>query len=123
MDSHGGWIPGTPWSSTCTCGLPASRNRCGPSIALYFTDKKPAKFPIVIQMENDPGLDIPAGRRDFLVSDDFKLPLDADLLALYPHAHYLGQADGGLRDAPRRRAQVAPQNSRLELELAKRLSL
>ena len=62
-----------------------------PVIALYFTDEKPAKFPIVIQMENDPGLDVPAGRRDFLVSDDFKLPLDADLLALYPHAHYLGR--------------------------------
>jgi Flp pilus assembly protein TadD len=62
-----------------------------PSIGLYFTDKKPAKFPIIIQMENDPGLDIPAGRRDFLVSDDFKLPLDVDLLALYPHAHYLGR--------------------------------
>ncbi|MGA7408929.1 MAG: tetratricopeptide repeat protein [Bryobacteraceae bacterium] len=62
-----------------------------PVIALYFTDKKPAKFPIVIQMENDPGLDVPANRRDFLVSDDFKLPLDADLLALYPHAHYLAR--------------------------------
>ncbi len=62
-----------------------------PVVALYFTDKRPAKFPIVIQMENDPGLDIPAGRRDFLVADDFKLPLDADLLALYPHAHYLGR--------------------------------
>jgi Flp pilus assembly protein TadD/mono/diheme cytochrome c family protein len=62
-----------------------------PTIGLYFTDKKPTKFPIVIQMENDPALDIPAGRRDFLVSDDFKLPLDADLLALYPHAHYLGK--------------------------------
>jgi Flp pilus assembly protein TadD/mono/diheme cytochrome c family protein len=62
-----------------------------PVVALYFTDTKPAKFPIVIQMENDPGLDVPAGRRDFLVADDFKLPLDADLLALYPHAHYLGR--------------------------------
>jgi len=62
-----------------------------PTIALYFTDKKPAKFPIVIQMENDPGIDVAAGRRDFLVSDDFKLPLDADLLAVYPHAHYLGR--------------------------------
>jgi len=65
--------------------------RVRPQLALYFTDKKPARFPIVIQMENDPGLDVPAGRRDFLVSDDFKLPVDADLLALYPHAHYLGR--------------------------------
>lgn len=62
-----------------------------PVVALYFTEEKPARFPIVIQMENDPGLDVPAGRQDFLVSDDFKLPLDADLLALYPHAHYLAR--------------------------------
>jgi hypothetical protein len=26
-----------------------------------------------------------------VVSDDFKLPMDADVLAVYPHAHYLGK--------------------------------
>ncbi len=29
--------------------------------------------------------------RDFPVSDDFRLPMDADILAVYPHAHYLGK--------------------------------
>jgi hypothetical protein len=62
-----------------------------PEIGLYFTDKPPTQFPIVIQLENDSALDIPAGARDFVVSDQFRLPVDADVLAIYPHAHYLGK--------------------------------
>ena len=62
-----------------------------PSVGLYFTDKPPARFPILIQLEHDGALSIPAGDRDFLISDDFKLPVDVDVLAVYPHAHYLGK--------------------------------
>jgi Tetratricopeptide repeat len=61
-----------------------------PSIGLYFTDHPRTKFPLLVQLENDQALDIPAGTRDFPISDDFRLPLDADVLAVYPHAHYLG---------------------------------
>ena len=61
-----------------------------PEIALYFTDEKPRYFPIVLQLQNDRALDIPAGASDFVVADEFQLPEDADLLAIYPHAHYLG---------------------------------
>jgi tetratricopeptide (TPR) repeat protein len=62
-----------------------------PSIGLYFTDKPQTKYPLLVQLENDQALDIPAGSRDFAIADDFKLPLDADVLAIYPHAHYLGK--------------------------------
>jgi tetratricopeptide (TPR) repeat protein len=62
-----------------------------PSIALYFTDRPQTKFPLLVQLENDQALDIPAGTLDFPISDDFRLPLDADILAVYPHAHYLGK--------------------------------
>jgi tetratricopeptide (TPR) repeat protein len=62
-----------------------------PSVALYFTDRAPSHFPLLVQLENDIALDIPAGARDFTVADDFPLPLDADILAVYPHAHYLGK--------------------------------
>jgi hypothetical protein len=62
-----------------------------PSVALYFTDSPPSRFPLLVQLENDNALDIPAGARDFTVADDFRLPLDADILAVYPHAHYLGK--------------------------------
>ena len=59
-----------------------------PSIGLYFTDKPPAHFPVLIQLEHDGALDIPAGAADFLVSDDFRLPMDLDVLARFiSHAH------------------------------------
>jgi Flp pilus assembly protein TadD/mono/diheme cytochrome c family protein len=61
-----------------------------PSIGLYFTDQPPKLFPMLIELENDDALDIPAGERDFSVGDDFRLPRDVDVLAVYPHAHYLG---------------------------------
>lgn len=62
-----------------------------PAITLYFTDKPQTHFPLLVQLENDDALNIPPGVRDFPVSDDFRLPMDADILAVYPHAHYLGK--------------------------------
>ncbi len=62
-----------------------------PQIALYFTDQPQSRFPLLVQLENDSALDIPAGVRDFPVADDFRLPLDVDILAIYPHAHNLGK--------------------------------
>jgi Tfp pilus assembly protein PilF len=61
-----------------------------PSIGLYFTDKPGTQFPMLVQLEHDAELNIPPVNRDFLVSDDFKLPMDVYLLAIYPHAHNLG---------------------------------
>ncbi len=71
-----------------------------PSLGLYFTDKPPTRFPLLIQLENDGALDIPAGTRDFVVSDDFRMPVDVDVLAVYPHAHYLGHLLEGYATLP-----------------------
>jgi tetratricopeptide (TPR) repeat protein len=46
---------------------------------------------MLLQLENDAKLDIPAGQKDFLVTDEFTLPIDVELMAIYPHAHYLGK--------------------------------
>ena len=62
-----------------------------PSIGIYFSDRPPSHFPLLVQLEHDGALRIPAGARDFVVSDDFRLPMDVDVLAVYPHAHYLGK--------------------------------
>jgi Flp pilus assembly protein TadD len=62
-----------------------------PSIGLYFTPHPGTKFPMLLQLENDVKLDVPAGEKNFLVTDDFVLPVDVDLMAIYPHAHYLGK--------------------------------
>jgi tetratricopeptide (TPR) repeat protein len=60
-----------------------------PSIGIYFTDQPATKFPVLLQLDNDRALDIPAGDSNFLASDEFTLPEDVQLLAIYPHAHYL----------------------------------
>jgi Tfp pilus assembly protein PilF/mono/diheme cytochrome c family protein len=62
-----------------------------PSIGLYFTDKPATVHPMLLQLQSDAALDIPAGDSNFVVSDEFTLPIDVDLLGVYPHAHYLGK--------------------------------
>ncbi len=62
-----------------------------PSIGVYFTDKAASRFPLLLELQNDRALDIPAGASDFVVTDDFTLPVEVELLAIYPHAHYLGK--------------------------------
>jgi len=62
-----------------------------PSLGLYFTDKPATLYPILLQLEADKQLDIPPGENNFVITDEFILPVDVDLLAIYPHAHYLGK--------------------------------
>jgi Tfp pilus assembly protein PilF len=60
-----------------------------PSLGLFFTDQPATQYPVLIQLENDRALDIPAGARHFVVTDQFTLPEPVDVLAIYPHAHYI----------------------------------
>jgi len=60
-----------------------------PSIALYFTDKPQTKYPMLLQLEHDGAINIAPGNHDFVISDQFRCPLDVQVLAVYPHAHYL----------------------------------
>jgi Tfp pilus assembly protein PilF len=62
-----------------------------PKVGLYFTDKPADKKPMLLEIEHDSALDIPAGVKNFVVTDHFTLPLDVDVMAVYPHAHYLGK--------------------------------
>lgn len=62
-----------------------------PMIGIYFTGHPQKKFPMLVQLEHDAAIDIPPGEKDFLVSDDIRIPIDVTLLAVYPHAHYLGK--------------------------------
>ncbi len=62
-----------------------------PVIGLYFTDHPQTKFPMLVQLEHDGAIDIKPGDKDFVVSDDFRCPMDLDVLEVYPHAHYLAK--------------------------------
>jgi tetratricopeptide (TPR) repeat protein len=61
------------------------------TVGLYFADKPPTAHPMLLQLEHDGALDIPAGDRNFVIEDQLKLPIGVDVLGVYPHAHYLGK--------------------------------
>ena len=67
------------------------RETIDPTIGLYFTDKPATQFPFLLELQNDAALDIPPGVADFEVNDELTLPTEVQLLAIYPHAHYLGK--------------------------------
>jgi Flp pilus assembly protein TadD/mono/diheme cytochrome c family protein len=76
------------------------REIVSPEIGLYFTDKPQTKFPMLVELEHDGAIDIPAGDKDFLLTDDFRVPLDLNVLAVYPHAHYLCKLMEGYATLP-----------------------
>src|SRR5262249_8412289 len=69
-------------------------------IGLYFTDRAPSKFPMLLQLEHDGAIDIPPGKKDFVITDELTLPVDVDALAVYPHAHYIGKDLQGWATVP-----------------------
>jgi hypothetical protein len=70
------------------CGKP---EKVDAAIGLYFTDQAPRRQPMLLQLENDGAIDIPPGSATASVTDHLVLPIDVDLLAVYPHTHYLGK--------------------------------
>lgn len=60
-------------------------------IALYFRDTPPERHPMLLQLEDDRSIDIPAGTSAFSIEDELKLPIAVTALGVYPHAHYLGR--------------------------------
>ncbi len=71
-----------------------------PVIGLYFTDKPQTQFPMLLQLEHDGAIDIQPGEKDFVVSDELKIPMDLQVLAIYPHAHYLARLMEGYATLP-----------------------
>jgi Flp pilus assembly protein TadD len=59
-------------------------------VGLYFTNDPPSQQPMLLELERDDALDIPAGDANFVVEDSLSLPVDVEILGVYPHAHYLG---------------------------------
>ena len=63
-----------------------------PLLGLYFSDAASAGAPLqLMRLDADHAIDIPPGARDFVVTDTFGLPVDLDVLAVYPHAHFIAR--------------------------------
>ena len=61
-----------------------------PSIGLYFSDTPPTRTPAMLRLSRQ-NIDIPAGDAQYIVSDSYVLPVDVDVQAVQPHAHYRGR--------------------------------
>ena len=60
------------------------------AVGLFFADTAPTAAPAVVQLGSQT-IDIPAGASAHVVEDRYRLPADVELLAVYPHAHYLAR--------------------------------
>jgi len=58
-----------------------------PSIGLFYTDEPPERTPTMLRLGKQ-NIDIPAGQSDYVTTDSFVLPVDVEVLAVQPHAHY-----------------------------------
>jgi tetratricopeptide (TPR) repeat protein/mono/diheme cytochrome c family protein len=61
-----------------------------PAVGLFLTDEPPIQTPLTVKMGSK-AIDIPAGEREYIVTDTYELPVPVDLMSVYPHAHYLGK--------------------------------
>ncbi|MGH9652633.1 MAG: tetratricopeptide repeat protein [Bryobacteraceae bacterium] len=101
-------IDGMPWALKKGSDLIANMHmipdgkphKIQPVIGLYFTDKPPTKHPMLIELHHTDAINIPPGDRHFLVTDEVTLPLDVEVFAVYPHAHYLGKTLEGYAILP-----------------------
>jgi tetratricopeptide (TPR) repeat protein len=56
-------------------------------IGLYFTDHPPAQRATMVRLGRQ-NLDIPAGDSAYQVTDAFRMPTGAEVVAIQPHAHF-----------------------------------
>ena len=61
-----------------------------PSVGFFFTDNPPKRASIDFKLGTK-AIDIPPGQSDYTTKDTYQLPVDVDVVSVYPHAHYLGK--------------------------------
>jgi Tfp pilus assembly protein PilF len=60
------------------------------SVGFYFTEKPPLRTPIGLRLGSET-IDIAPNQNDYIVRDQYVLPVDVDLFAVQPHAHNLAR--------------------------------
>ncbi len=60
------------------------------SVGLYFSDEAPALRPVGLAL-NSKAFEIPAGNSEYVIRDRYRLPVDVDVLELFPYMHHLGK--------------------------------
>jgi Flp pilus assembly protein TadD len=70
-----------------------------PEIGFYITDRAPQRTPTILRLGSQ-GIDIPAGESHYVIRDSYVLPVDVQLLAIQPHAHYRAKEIKGTATLP-----------------------
>jgi tetratricopeptide (TPR) repeat protein len=58
-----------------------------PLVGVYFTSTPPPRQPTIVRLGRQ-DLSVPAGASRYQVSDSFVVPVDVQIVAVQPHAHY-----------------------------------
>ena len=69
------------------------------SVGLFFTDEPPSRLPYMVRLGRQ-SIDIPAGAREYTVTDSYVLPVDVQVLGVQPHAHNLAREMKGFASLP-----------------------
>ena len=70
-----------------------------PEIGLYFSTQAPTHTPSILRLGSQ-GIDIPPGDAHYTIRDSYVLPVDVQLLAIQPHAHYRAKIIKGTAQFP-----------------------
>lgn len=70
-----------------------------PTVGLYFSDEPPTDHLYHVSLHND-FIDIPAGEQQYTLSNAYTLPVDVDVVSIYPHAHYIAKQMKGWAQLP-----------------------
>ena len=70
-----------------------------PAVGLYFTGQRPERTPAMLRLGRQ-NLEIPAGEKRYVSSDSFVLPVDVEVQAVQPHAHYRAREVKGTATLP-----------------------
>ena len=73
--------------------------RVRPTIGIFFGGEPPVRTPAMLRLGSQ-GIDIPAGERNYTISDSYVLPVDVEVLAVQPHAHYRAREIKGVARLP-----------------------
>jgi Tfp pilus assembly protein PilF len=70
-----------------------------PSVGLFFSSDPPERTPSMLRLGRQ-DIDIAAGQKDYVTTDSFVLPVDVEVEAVQPHAHYLAREIKGTATLP-----------------------
>ena len=70
-----------------------------PKIGFYFSEEPPTRTPAILRLGSQ-GIEMPPGTQQYTIKDSYVLPVDVDLQAVQPHAHYRARDVRGTATLP-----------------------